>query len=70
MASVDFRFEDHGSVALIVPLNDDARAELAIIEPEDAQHWGDALVVEPRYVGGIVEVLDGDGFSVEDGRVD
>ena len=70
MANVDFRYEDHGSIALIVPLTDAGRDVLMVRAPEDACWWGEGLVVEPRYVGPFLEALDDEGFSVSDGRVD
>ena len=66
--NADFRYEDHGSVALIVPLNDIAHDVLENRVSNEAQWWGDGLVVEPRYVGPILEDLDADGFTIEDGR--
>jgi hypothetical protein len=44
----DFRIENHGSVVLVRPLNDEARDWLQ--EHTDGQWFGDALAVEPRYV--------------------
>ncbi len=68
--NADFRYEDHGSVALIVPLNDEASEVLAERAPSDAPWWGNGLAVEPRYVGPILEDLDAEGFTIEDGRGD
>jgi hypothetical protein len=68
MASVDFRYENHGSVDLIVPLTEAGRDALMARAPEDAQWWGDGLMVEPHFVGAIIEDLDDDGFVIVDGQ--
>ena len=54
MQQVDYRFEDHGSIWLCQPLTGDARENLdqACESCEDFYiRWGNALVVEPRFVG-------------------
>jgi len=64
----DFRIDDHGSIQLFVPLNQAARDWVTETAPEDAQWWraleGSALVVEPRYMEGVVQAAEAAGFNV------
>jgi hypothetical protein len=65
-AQRDFRVECHGSIWLFHPLTAQARAHL--VEVSDAapeiQFWGTAMVVETRYVDGVVSALSQNGFNV------
>lgn len=65
MRSVDFEFEYHGSLWLVRPTTADAREHLMASVSEDAQWFGGALVVEPRYVDALASGLEGDGFTTE-----
>lgn len=60
-----FTVENHGTIVLIRPSDDVERKWLMEHAGEDAQWWGAALGVEPRYVcdlcGGIVEA----GFVID-----
>lgn len=57
-----FDIENHGSICLIRPMTPDVDEWLrANVDPE-AQWFGNALVVEPRYVGDLVEGLVAEGF--------
>jgi hypothetical protein len=47
--------EDHGSVWLVRPESEAAREWLETHVDEEAQWFGGALAVEPRYVQAIVE---------------
>lgn len=60
----DIRIENHGSLFLLRPLRDVARAWLEEHTDRDAQWWADALVVEPRYVPAIVEGAREAGLEV------
>lgn len=62
----DLNFEDPGSLVLVFPVSDEGRAWLEEHCPEDDDHtyFGDALVVEPRYVAGIAEGAAADGLVV------
>lgn len=51
------RVEPHGSIVLVRPLRDDVREHLEDNVQEDAQWFGGALVVEPRYVDGLLFAL-------------
>jgi len=58
-----FTVEDHGTIVLIRPLTDDVELWLGENVDPEAQHFGRALVVEPRYVGELVEGLVEAGFA-------
>lgn len=54
----DIKFENHGSIFLARPLtNAGVDAVDAIHEQSESQMFGNALVVEPRYVLSIIDVL-------------
>jgi hypothetical protein len=56
--------EQHGSLFLLWPQTQEARAHLiAHLDPE-ALWFGQALVVEPRYIADLVHQLREDGFTV------
>jgi hypothetical protein len=60
-------FADHGSLVLVAPDDDDHLSFadwLADNIGPDALFWGDALVVEPRYVAALIEGLEAVGFEV------
>ena len=68
MQQVDYRFEDHGSIWLCRPLTGDARENLdqACEGCEDFYiRWGNALVVEPRFVEHVAMQLQEEGWTVE-----
>jgi hypothetical protein len=57
----------YGSIYLLKPNTEAAREWVAlnIINPEDAQRWGEAVAVEHRYIGDIVEGIRRDGLTVQ-----
>jgi hypothetical protein len=61
----DFVLENHGSLFLLRPLNSAAKEwtqdHLPVDSPE-TQFWGEAIVIEPRYVAPIVDGIIGDGL--------
>lgn len=61
---VDVVIVNHGSICLLRPNN---KASRGWIDQKVCweQSWGDAIVVEPRYVPDIVLGLVRDGFKVE-----
>jgi hypothetical protein len=61
----DVTIENHGSICLLRPNHSQVAAWFKETAPEDAQFWGDSLVVEPRYVDGVIEALANEGFSCE-----
>jgi hypothetical protein len=50
----DIRVEDHGSIVLLRPLNETADQWLGENLDPNALTFGNAVAVEPRYVGPIV----------------
>jgi hypothetical protein len=65
--SFDFTFENHGSICLLRPLNDSARAwmdEHLPMDTPETQFWGDAIVIEPRYAADVLRGISNDGLSV------
>ena len=62
----DFHIQNEGSVFLFVPLNDTARVWVdESLAPESWQMFGDAVAIEHRYIGPIVDGAIADGFVVE-----
>lgn len=60
----DFEVTGHGSIWLVQPLNDAAGDHLRDNVSDEAQYFGDRLVVEHRYIGSLVEALAGNGYRV------
>lgn len=54
------RVDNHGTLMLVHPLTDEAREALEGGQPEDAMWMGGALVVEPRYLGVVLQYLAGE----------
>ena len=61
----DFRVQNEGTIALLYPLTDAARDWVAVHIPEDAQRFGNAIVVEHRYIFDIIDGATADGLIVE-----
>lgn len=64
---MDYKAENHGSLWLIRPLTPEATEWLNENLSEEAQWFGNAVAVEPRYVPGLVERLRAEGFDVDTG---
>ena len=64
MNDPDFRIENHGSIFLFDPQNTSAENHLLEHVSEEAQWFGGALVVEPRYVGNLASALQAEGFRI------
>ena len=64
-AELDFKLENHGSLFLLRPLSTAAKdwmgEHLPVDDPE-TQFWGSAIVIEPRYLGPIVDGILADGL--------
>jgi hypothetical protein len=60
----DFQFSDHGSLWLCTPKDDAALEHLRENVSGEAQWSGNALAVEPRYVGGLIDSLRDNGWTV------
>ena len=61
----DFRCEHHGSVFLLFPRTESAHSWIEENLPTDAQWFGNALVIEHRYVWAILEGIQNDGLAVQ-----
>jgi hypothetical protein len=62
---LDFKLENHGSLFLLRPLNPAARdwmGEHLPVDNPETQFWGDAIVIEPRYIASILDGIIGDGL--------
>jgi hypothetical protein len=75
---MDFRIMDHGSIKLLFPDSDAAKAWVAENVAEDHQTYAGGIVVEPRYIedltiglldAGMTGTLDGHALSVVNGEV-
>ena len=64
MSVYDVRIENHGSIVLVQPLTDTAREWLTANVGEDSMYFGGALVVEPRYLGELVDGMVSDGLNL------
>jgi hypothetical protein len=62
-SGIDIRVQDHGSIVLLWPDTDRAK-EWVEANVAYEQTWGHAIVVEPRYLGDIVEGARNDGLGV------
>lgn len=60
----DYTIENHGTIFLVRPQSDAARQHLLDHTPEEAQWFGDALVVEHRYAFDLATQLQTDGWEV------
>jgi len=61
--SADFHVTDVGSVVMVEPVTDDARAWCARHLPDDAPMWGNSYAVEPRFVEDILVGIHAEGLS-------
>jgi hypothetical protein len=64
LAQNDLLVQDHGSIVLLRGNSEAGRAWIAEHIPSDAQWWSGAVVVEPRYIGAIVDGAIADGLAV------
>jgi hypothetical protein len=61
----DFALANHGSLFLLRPLNSSAKDWMndhLPMDSEETQFWGDAIVIESRYVSPIVDGIIADGL--------
>lgn len=61
---MDFQFANHGSVCLLRPVSDAAKMWAAENINDAAMEFGGAIVIEPRYVGPIIDGIASDGLEV------
>jgi len=60
----DFICENHGSLFLLFPLCQSAQSWVEEHLPTDVQWFGNAVVIEHRYVWAILEGIQNDGLAV------
>lgn len=65
MHTTDFSLIDHGTILLLMPRTPEAAEHLRSGAFDGAQVWGEAIVVEPRYVDTLASALAADGFTSE-----
>ncbi len=63
----DFRCENHGSLFLLFPLTLSARSWIEEHLPEDAQWFGNAVVIEHRYIWTILGGIQDAGLAASRG---
>lgn len=61
----DFMVANHGSIFLLQPVTEAAQQWIEEHLPDDRQTIGNAVAVEHRYIGAIVEGIEEDGLEVE-----
>ena len=61
----DLAVENRGSIVLLRGRTETGRDWISEHIPADAQSWGGAIVVEPRYIDAIVAGAMNDGLEVE-----
>lgn len=61
----DFTIQNHGSLFLCIPNNDEAREHLEENVGDGALWYGGALAVEPRYARDLADSLTANGWEVE-----
>ena len=63
--TADFIVDCHGSIYLLRPLTLAASSWIDEHFPEDRVTFGAAVVVEHRYISGIVRAAQADGFEIK-----
>jgi hypothetical protein len=63
-SSADFSVENHFTIFLLRPLTPAAESWIDEHIAEDAQYFGNAIVVEHRYIADIVQGIQNDGLAV------
>ena len=62
--TTDFSVQNEGSLFLLRPITSDALAWIADHLSVDVMYFGNAVVVEHRYIADIVTGIQDDGLSV------
>ena len=62
----DFTVNNQGTIFLLAPQTIPGHAWVDDYLPDDAQWFGNAVVVEHRYIGPIIEGIVNDGLTVEE----
>jgi len=61
----DFKFANHGSVTVLTPISEAAKAWIDENIDPDAQVWVGGVVIEPRYADAVLIGISADGLSIE-----
>lgn len=61
----DFALQNEGTIYLLTPLTDSAKEWVTEHLPEDAQWFGNGVVIEWRYIACIVQGIQDDGLAVQ-----
>ena len=62
----DFDLSNHGSICILNAITHKASLWVDDHLPNDALHWGPcSIVIEPRYVGNILQGIVDDGLLVQ-----
>ncbi len=61
----DFFCENHGSIFLLRPASPAANSWISEHLPEDRMTFGNAVVVQHRYIWAILEGIQNDGLAVQ-----
>lgn len=64
---MDVRVINHGSLMMVYPLSEAAKAWVDEHIPDDAQWMGPGFAVEPRYIGAILDGMQADGLDLGGG---
>ena len=64
MSRADLTVVNHGSIFTVIPQTKPGHQWLQDTAPEDAQFFGAGMVVEPRYVEGVVNAAREAGLEV------
>ncbi len=62
--SADFAFRDHGSICVLTPVSEAGLRWVRENLPADVLLWAGGIVVEPRYVGDILDGIEADALEV------
>lgn len=62
--ALDFAVVDHGTIALLQPLTEEATEWVDLHLPDDAPRLGEAIAVEHRYINDILVGIEHDGLVV------
>ena len=61
--TTDFNVVDEFTIFLLEPITPEAGHWVSEHIPDDAQHFGSAVVVEHRYIQDILDGITGDGLT-------
>ena len=61
----DFAIQNHGSIYLLEPKTPEADEWVEEHLPDNAMWMGHSVAVEHRYIGNIIDGIQGDGLIVE-----